>query len=56
MPAHGKILKLLVMSMKKGNDNEISIWGDWADGGRRGGSGGWVDVWTPGWGDWADMW
>ncbi|MGK7960446.1 hypothetical protein [Crocosphaera sp.] len=42
--------------MKKGNDNEISIWGDWADGGRRGGSGGWVDVWTPGWGDWADMW
>lgn len=36
------------------NDNEISIWGDWADGGRRGGSGGWVDAWTPGWGDWAD--
>ena len=37
------------------NENEVSFWGDWSDrGGRRGGSGGWVDAWSPGWGDWAD--
>ncbi|MGK7885732.1 MAG: GrrA/OscA1 family cyclophane-containing rSAM-modified RiPP [Crocosphaera sp.] len=37
------------------NETDLAIWADWADGGRRrGGSGGWVDAWGPGWGDWAD--
>ena len=37
------------------NEADLAIWADWSDRGRRrGGSGGWVDAWTPGWGDWAD--
>ena len=39
------------------DENEVSIWADWSDRGRRrrrGSSGGWVDLFTPGWGDWGD--
>ena len=40
---------------KSVNGEEVSLWADWADRGRRrGGGGGWVDAWSPGWGDWAD--
>ena len=36
-------------------ETDLAIWADWSDRGRRrGGSGGWVDAWDPGWGDWAD--
>ncbi len=37
-------------------EEELSFWVDWTDSSRRrrGGSGGWVDAWAPGWGDWAD--
>lgn len=36
------------------NKEDISLWADWGDLGRRGGGGGWVDAWAPGWGDWGD--
>ena len=37
------------------NGEEVSIWADWGDRGRRrGGRGSWVDAWSPGWGDWGD--
>ena len=40
---------------KDQNEVDLAIWADWSDGGRRrGGSGGWVDAWSPGWGDWGD--
>ncbi|CCQ63573.1 hypothetical protein CWATWH0401_2027 [Crocosphaera watsonii WH 0401] len=43
------------LTPKSDNETDLSIWADWADGGRRrGGSGGWVDAWDPGWGDWGD--
>ncbi len=38
-------------------EEELSLWMDWTDTSRRrrrGGSGGWLDAWSPGWGDWGD--